>query len=141
MAVLYPSNEWCQEWKKAINSSEAIEEAGKNWGIDFNGNWLFEITPGSGLDKTIYLYLEAKAGKCTDSRLIDDPSKVDAGFLCKGSYESFKPVVKGEKDFIEGVVRGVFKLQGDMTKIMLNARFIRAVANSLGTFESEFLGE
>ncbi len=141
MAVLYPSNEWCQEWKKAINDSKAIEEAGKQWGVDFNGNWLFEVTPGGGLDKTIYLYLEANAGKCSDSRLIDDPSEVDAGFYCVGSYEAFKPVVKGEKDFIEGVVRGDFKLKGDMTKIMLHARFIRAVANSLGTFESRFLGE
>lgn len=141
MAVLYPSNEWCQEWKKAINNSEVIEESGKEWGIDFNGNWLFEVTPGGGLDKTTYLYLESKEGKCTDSRLIEDPSEVDTGFFCTGPYESFKPVVKGEKDFIEGVVRGVFKLKGDMTKIMLNARFIRAVANSLSTFESEFLGE
>jgi putative sterol carrier protein len=141
MAVLYPSNEWCQEWKKAINSSEVIENAGKEWGVGFNGNWLFEITPGGGLDKTTYLYLEAKAGKCTDSRLINDPSEVDAGFFCTGPYDSFKPVVKGEGDFIEGVVRGVFKLKGDMTKIMLNARFIRAVADSLGAFESEFLGE
>jgi putative sterol carrier protein len=141
MAVLYPSDEWCQEWKKAINSNEVIEESGKNWGIDFNGNWIFEVTPGGGLEKTTYLYLEVKAGKCTDSRLIEDPSELEAGFFCTGPYESFKSVVKGEKDFIEGVVKSTFKLKGDMTKIMLNVRFIKEVANSLSTFESEFLSE
>lgn len=141
MAVLYPSNEWCQEWKKAINGSDVISESGKNWGVDFNGNWLFEITPGEGLEKTTFLYLEAKAGKCTDARMVEDQSEVEVGFFCTGPYESFKSVVKGEKDFIEGVVRGIFKLKGDMTKIMLNARFIRAVANSLSTFESKFLGD
>lgn len=141
MAVLYPSNEWCEEWKKAINSCEVIEKSGEKWGLDFNGNWLFEITPGGGLEKTTYLYLEAKEGKCTDSRLVENPSEVDAGFFCTGSYESFIPVIKGEKDFIEAVVRGVFKLKGNMMKLMMNAKFIRAVANSLSTFESEFLGE
>ena len=141
MAVLFPSNEWCQEWKKAINGSDAIAEAGKNWGSDFNGNWLFEITSGGGLDQNTYLYLETSEGKCSDSRLIENPSDVEAGFFCMGPYESFKSVVKGERDFIEGFVKGIFKLKGDMTKIMLNVGFIRALANSLSTFESNFLGE
>jgi len=141
MAVLYPSNEWCEEWKKAINNNEKCAEKGKNWGVGFNGNWVFELTPGGGLDKTTYVYLEAKEGKCTAARLIDDPSTVDAGFHVRGSYEEYKKVVKGEKDFIEGMVRGVFRLKGDMSKIMRNAQFIRAVADSISSFEAEYLGE
>lgn len=141
MAVLYPSDEWCGEWKKAINDSTAVKETGKGWGVDFNGNWIFEIQPGGGLEETTYVYVEAKAGECKDSRLINNPSEVDAGFICTGSYSDYKKVVKGEKDFIEGVVRGTFKLKGDMAKIMRNARFVRAVADSISTFESEYLGE
>lgn len=141
MAVLYPSNEWCQEWKNVINSNDAAKEAGKDWGVDFNGNWIFEITPGGGLDKTTYVHLEAKAGECTDARLIDDPSAFEVGFFCTGSYEDYKAAVKGEKDFIQGVVRGTFKLKGNMMKIMKYGGFIRVVANSLQSIESEFLGE
>ncbi len=141
MAVLYPSNEWCQEWKNVINSNDATKEAGKDWGIDFNGNWIFKITPGGGLDKTTYVYLEAKAGECTDARLIDDPSEVEVGFYCIGSYEEFKVAVKGEKDFIQGVVRGTFKLKGNMMKIMKYGGFIRTVVNSLQGIDSEFLEE
>jgi putative sterol carrier protein len=141
MAVLYPSNEWCQEWKNAINSSEAAKNEGKDWGTDFNGNWLFEITPGGGLAETTYVYLEAKAGECTDARLLSDPSEGDVGFTCTGSYEDYKAAVKGEKDFIQGVVRGTFKLKGNMMKIMKYGMFIRAVANSLQSIDSKFLGE
>jgi hypothetical protein len=32
-------------------------------------------------------------------------------------------------------------MQGDMVKIMQYAKFIRAVANSISSFESEYLGE
>jgi putative sterol carrier protein len=141
MAVLYPSNEWCEAWKNALNSSETVQETGKDWGVGFNGDWVFELTPGGGLDRTTYLYLAAAAGKCTAAHLIDDPSEVDAGFLCTGSYEDFKQVVKGEKDFMGGVMRGIIRVKGDMTKIMRSARFIRAVADSLSSFQAEYLGE
>ncbi|RLC03716.1 MAG: hypothetical protein DRH90_10615 [Deltaproteobacteria bacterium] len=139
--ALYPSNAWCDEWKNALNNDPAVEKTGKNWGVDFNGNFIFELQPGDGLDQTTYVYLEAAAGKCSDARLVKDPSEVDAGFFVIGLYANFKPVVKGEKDFIEGVVRGILKLKGDMSKIMRNAKFIRAVANSISSFENEYLGE
>ena len=93
------------------------------------------------MEKTVYLYLEAASGKCTEAQIIDDPSSKDPGFFVVGSYSDFKPVVKGEKDFIEGVVKGSFKLKGDMAKIMRNAKFIRAVANSISSFKNEYLGE
>ena len=139
--ALYPSQEWCDDWKSAMNNDKAVAESGRKWGVDFNGNWLFEVTPGAGLKKTVYVYLEAKAGKCTEARMIDDPSAVDPGFRVTGSYADFKAVVKGEKDFLAGVVKGSFKLRGDMMRIMRNARFIRAVANSISSFESEYLDE
>lgn len=139
--ALYPSQEWCEKWQNALNNDPAVAEIGKNWGVDFNGNWIFQVGPGGGLDKTVYIYLEASAGKCSDARMLDDPSQKDPGFFVTGSYADFKPVVKGEKDFIEGVVKGIFKLKGDMSKIMRNAKFIRAMANSISSFENEYLGE
>lgn len=139
--ALYPSQEWCDEWKKAINSDEAVAKTGKNWGVDFNGNWLFVVTPGGGLDETVYVYLEAAAGKCSEARMLDDPSMVDPGYVVTGSYADFKPVVRGENDFLATVVKGGFKLKGDMSKVMRNAKFVRAVANSISSFESQYLGE
>ncbi|MGD2158320.1 MAG: SCP2 sterol-binding domain-containing protein [Anaerolineales bacterium] len=139
--AIYPSQEWCDTWKKAINDDPAIAKTGQKWGLGFNGDWLFVITPGAGLEKTTYVYLEAAAGKCEDARILSDPAEEDPGFVVTGSYEDFKSVVKGEKDFLALVVKGTFKLKGDMGKIMRFARFIRAVANSISSFESEFLGE
>ena len=141
MAVLYPSQEWCDEWKKAIDKNPSVAETGKNWGSDFNGSWLFEVRPGGGLEKTCYVYLDAKNGKCTDARMVQEPSEVNPGFYAVGSYADYKEVVKGKKDFIEGVMRGTFKIKGDMSRIMRNAKFIRAVANSISSFEATYLGE
>jgi hypothetical protein len=139
--VLYPSQDWCDAWKEAINADPAIQKTGRNWGVDFNGNWLFIVTPGGGLEEPAYVFLEAAAGKCADARMLADPADQDPGFTVTGSYADFKSVVKGEQDFLALVVKGTFKLQGDMGKIMRFARFIRAVANSISSFESEYLGE
>ena len=139
--AIYPSQEWCDEWKKAINDDEAVARTGKNWGVDFNGNWLFEVTSGGGLEETAYVFLEAAAGKCSDARMLENPAEEDHGFVVTGSYVDFKPVVKGEADFLAAVVKGNFKMRGDMVKMMQYAKFIRAVANSISSFESEYLGE
>jgi putative sterol carrier protein len=141
MAALYPSNEWCQQWKNAINSIETVKEAGKDWGVTFNGNWIFEIASGGGLDHTTYMYLEAKAGECTDIRLIKDPSEVEVGFYCTGSYEDYKAAVKSEADFIQGVVKGTFKLKGNIMTVMKYGGFVRILVDSLQKIESEFLGD
>ena len=139
--AIYPSQEWCNEWKTAINNDEAIAKSGKKWGVGFNGNWLFILTPGDGLEKTAYVYLQAAEGKCSDARVLNEPPQEDPGFVVTGSYADFKSVVKGDKDFLGLVVKGVFKMQGDMAKIMMNAKFVRSVANSISSIESEYLGE
>jgi len=141
MAVLYPSNEWCEEWKKAINNSPKCVEKGKVWGVDFNGSMVFELLPSGGLTQKTYVYLDIKGGEALESRIINDLSEVDAGFICPGQYEEYKKVAKGELDFIEGLLRGRFTLKGDMAKIMRNAQFIRGLADSISSFESEYLGE
>ena len=137
---LYPSQDWCDEWKKSINADEAIAKTGAKWGVNFNGDWLFVITPGGGLEETAYVFLAASAGKCSEARMIDDPDEVDPGFIVTGSYPDYRSVVQGEKDFLALVVKGVFKIKGDMLKIMQNAKFIRAVANSISGIDSEYLG-
>jgi putative sterol carrier protein len=141
MMALYPSQLWCDEWKQAINNDEMVAKTGKNWGVDFNGNWLFEVIPGEGLEETTFIYLEAAAGKCKDARMLKKAPEEEPGFIVTGSYADFKSVVKGESDFLLGVVKGTFKILGDRVKIMQHAKFIRAVANSISSFESDFLGE
>lgn len=139
--ALYPSQEWCDKWKDALNNDAMVLETGKNWGVGFKGDLVFEVTPGSGLETTHYIYLNAAEGKCLESKVLADAKSVDPGFYVTGNYGDFKLVVKGEKDFIEMVVRGALKLKGDMGKIMRNAKFVRAVANSISSFPNEYLGE
>jgi putative sterol carrier protein len=141
MAFIFPSPEWCSECMKKLNESEAVAATGKNWGVGFNGNWVFEAQPGAGLEQPIFLYMEMGGGKCSDCRIIGEPSEVDAGYYCYGSYGDFKAVVKGERDFIGAAMKGDFKVKGDMSRVVKNAKYVAALARVLSTVDSEFLGE
>jgi len=142
MPVLYPSQEWCDEWKNAINNSKECKEKGEKWGVDFNGTYLFEISPNEGLEKTKFIYFDAKGGTCHEARMVSGPEEVEAGFHVRGPYSIFKKVVKGEMHFVESLVRGkIRRLSGDFGKIMRNAPFIGALSASISSFEAAYLGE
>ncbi len=141
MGVLYPSQEWADALSRLINESKAVEEHGKNWGAGFKGDFLFEIQPGAGLEKTTYFYLDFESGKARDSKVTEQKPNVDPGYVVTGTYANWKPVVKGQRDFVECVIKGDLKLDGDMAKVMRNAKFIRAVADALNKVDSSYLGE
>jgi putative sterol carrier protein len=141
MGALYPSQDWADALASLINASKAVEEHGKTWGVGFKGDFLFEIQPGAGLERTTYFYLNFQSGKAVDSRIAENRPEVAPGYIVTGPYANWKPVVKGEKDFIESVIKGQLKLEGDMGKVMRNAKFVRAVANALSKVDAEYLGE
>ena len=140
MAVLYPSQEWCDEWKNAINSNKACREKGENWGVEFDGTFLFEIAADEGLQETRYIYFDGKGGTCHQARIVPGPQELQVGFHVRGPYSIYKKVVKGEMHFIESLVRGkIRRLSGDFGNIMRNAPFIGELAASISSFEAEYL--
>ena len=42
--TLYPTEQWLEAYRDRLNESEQLDEAGKGWGVDFNGDMYFVIT-------------------------------------------------------------------------------------------------
>lgn len=42
--VLYPTQQWLEEYKQRMNESDELSEAGSGWGVGFDGTFLFVIT-------------------------------------------------------------------------------------------------
>ncbi len=42
--VLFPSLDWLKEYEKALDEDEELDEVGEGWGVDFNGDFIFEIS-------------------------------------------------------------------------------------------------
>lgn len=116
----------------------------EGWGIDFNGDFVFEMrempveeldfdampeylreeldtyvreTQGKGYMGQAYLGLEG-GGRCTGSGLVKDPDGVDNGFLLSATTEDWKALLRQEVGIIDGLMSGRFDLDGDMQKIL-----------------------
>jgi hypothetical protein len=41
--VPFPTPEWLEEYVKKLNESKELQEAGKGWGVGWNGDFIFQI--------------------------------------------------------------------------------------------------
>jgi putative sterol carrier protein len=44
MTEWFPSREWLDAYQAALNDNETYQEASEGWGVDFDGDFVFEIT-------------------------------------------------------------------------------------------------
>lgn len=167
--VVFPSKEWMDEYCKALNQNKEFEQAGKGWGVEWNGDFIFQVegipidkidmeAAKKGLPKNVVAsiqeqmekyvvggtglgYTKLKDGKCLGAGLLKDLKEMEAGFIMSGPYENWKKLTKGELDAVRGVLSGRFKLQGDMSKIMRYMRASTIMTKTAATLKSEYLDE
>jgi len=159
--VLYLTKAWLEEYRKMLNQSKEYKEAGKGWGVGWNGDFIFQIE-NIPVDKisfkdlptnvakeakeyiingTSYSYIQLKDGECKDARPIKDPKEVQVGFIMKGPYENWKKMTRGELDPTRALLARQFTLEGDMAKVMRYARAANLMTKISASIKTEFPDE
>lgn len=118
MAYTYPSVEWMEAYRDRLNENEEYTEKGAGWGVEFNGDFIFHVQADDHLPEDRYFFVGLADGECTEVREIDDPEDVEYGFVMRGAYADWKKLNRGEMGAIDGMMSGVFELEGDMQKVM-----------------------
>lgn len=149
MAVEFPSDEWIEEWKERLNDNEDYADAAADWGVGWNGDFIYtieidddlkeEIPELVGDDNKIHYFVGLEGGKCTDAFRVDDLSEVDYGFEIIGPYENWKKLAQGEIGAIDSLMSGKFELNGDMQKVMQYSDGAVTMVESATEIETEFL--
>ena len=130
--VLYGSQEFCDEYKKALNDNLKYREAASDW----EGNFLWVATPGGPIEEETRMFIGLFHGECTDFKVLDPSEEVR--FLKKGEtptgkgyeveyifttdYETWKKLTLGQLDSVRAIMSGKAKLEGDMGKIMRSTK-------------------
>ncbi|MFB6266367.1 MAG: SCP2 sterol-binding domain-containing protein [Halodesulfurarchaeum sp.] len=121
MAISFPTEaeEWVQAYRDQLNQSEEYAEEGAEWGVDFDGSFLFEIQPDDTYDgDPVRLYLDLEDGTCLDASVVDEEGAVEPGFALRASYSAWKDLIQGKLNPIEAILSGPFDLEGDRVKVM-----------------------
>ena len=128
----FPSDEWVNKFKEALNNNTSYAKVAKDW----EGDFLFVVTPDGGLKEEVILYIDLWHGKCREAYITDRSKK--AAFVFKGPYSNWKKVIQKELDPIRGLIRGLFFLEGDSKVILDQTKAAQELVNTASQIATEF---
>lgn len=114
--MLFPSDEWVEEWIKKLNNYKAYQQAAATW----EGDFLFVLEADGGLTEVVTMYVDLWHGKCRQAWVVspDKPAPDDVEFEWRGKYGNWIKLLRGEIGPIKALLQQKFKLKGDMAKVL-----------------------
>lgn len=138
MAYEFPSEEWIQEYQRRLNDDETYQESSEGWGVGFNGDFVFHIEADDRLPEDEYYFVGLENGEVYDCRQIDGLDAVDWGFVLHGEYSDWVKLNTGEIGAIDGMMSGVFEIEGDMQKVLQYSNAAVAMTEVSKSIDTEF---
>lgn len=114
MAYVFPSDAWIKALSEQLSASKSYERSAKDW----EGNFIFVVEPDDAYDDTAYLYLGLYHGESPGAAMIESRDEREAEFLIRAPFNTWRRIIEGKLDPIQGLMSKQLKLQGDMMKIM-----------------------
>jgi putative sterol carrier protein len=110
----FPADEWIKELSRQLNASESYERSAKDW----EGNFIFVVEPDDDFDDTAYLFLSLYHGKSPGAEMVASRDEREAEFVISAPFATWRRVIEGKLEPIQGMMMRKLKLRGNMTKIM-----------------------
>lgn len=165
-SMIFPSQAWFSEYGTRVSDDEAYEEKSEGWGVDFNGDFVYEMTdmPVEEIDTDAmpeslrsefetYItetdskgyvgraYMTLEDGECSDCYLIESVDEVDTGFHLSATTDTWKALLRQEIGVIDGLMGGDFELDGDMQKVLQYSDAAVRLTELASDIDAEFVDE
>jgi len=114
MKYKFPSDDWIKKLQEMLNSSESYQRSAKDW----EGDFMFTVEPDEAYDQTTYLHLELYHGKSPGAALVEENQLPETEFSLNAPFSTWRRVIEGKLDPIQGMMTRQLKLKGDLMKIM-----------------------
>jgi putative sterol carrier protein len=134
MAIKFPSDEWIKELSKKLNASESYAQVAASW----EGDNIFIILPDADYADTAYLYINLQHGKAFDARQLKSLDEQKALFTTSAPFNTWRRVLEGKLDPIQGIFSGKLKLVGSMAQVQRSPKATYELAKIAGLIDSDF---
>ena len=114
MKYKFPSDDWIKKLQEMLNSSESYQRSAKDW----EGDFMFTVEPDDTYDHTTYLHLELYHGKSPGAAIVEENQLPETAFSLNAPFSTWRRVIEGKLDPIQGMMTRQLKLKGDLMKIM-----------------------
>ena len=136
MNLPFPSDAWIKALTEKLNVSASYERSAKSW----EGDFTFVVEPDEDYDETTYLYLGLYHGKSTGAELLRDLDGKAAPYTISAPYGTWRKVIEGKLDPIQGLMTRRLKLQGNMMMIMRYPKAAQEIIACTKVIPTEFAG-
>jgi len=136
MNLPFPSDAWIKALAEKLNASASYERSAKSW----EGDFLFIIEPDELYSETAYLFLGLYHGKSTDAELLSDPDEKDSQYTISAPYGTWRKVIEGKLDPIQGLMTRRLKLAGNMMMIMRYPKAAQEIIACTKVIPTDFAG-
>jgi putative sterol carrier protein len=134
MAIEFPSDAWIKELSRQLNASKGYEQSARNW----EGDFAFVVEPDAAYDDTAYLFLGLYHGKSTGAAQISQLDEKEASYLISAPFSTWRKVIEGKLDPIQGLMTRRLKLQGNMKMIMRYPRAAKEIISCTKEIPTDF---
>lgn len=135
----FPSPEWLDAYKEAINASEVFRAAGADWEGDVT--YVIEAEPDKGVPLDACGWFDLYHGACRDAKAVTADEGERARFVIRAPYSMWKDVILGRVEPIKGMTQGKLKLSGDLPTVKEHRDAVRALVQLAGSIDTEFPDE
>ena len=134
MSIKFPSDEWIKELCSRLNASEAYAQAASAW----EGDNLFIVLPDASYPDTTYLYINLQHGLASDARQLSGPQEQKALFTTSAPFNTWRRVLEGRLDPLQGIFSGKLKLVGSLAQVQRNPKATYALVKVAAQIDSDF---
>ena len=140
MALIFPSVEWMEEYKKQINASEGYKKAAANWTAGVVA-LVISAKPEIGINEDFGMWLDLHQGVCRDAKKVSLEEAQKAPFCIISDYARWKQVIKKELEPVKGMMQGKLRLKGDLPTIVRYVKAAQELVECTTRIETKFLDE
>lgn len=130
----FPSDAWINKLREELNKNEAYMRAAKDW----EGNFIFIVEPDQAYPDRAYFLLELYHGSSPAAAMLDEDSLPETEYTIIAPYSTWKKVIEGKLDPIQGMMMGQLKLTGDLMKIMRYPKAAQEIVSSCALVPTEW---
>jgi putative sterol carrier protein len=112
--IKFPSDEWIKTLHRQLNASSSYERSARDW----EGDFVFIVEPDEQYPEPAYLFLSLYHGKSPGAGMISDPEERQTEFVLSAPFGTWRQVIEGKLDPIQGMMMKRLSLTGNMMKIM-----------------------
>jgi putative sterol carrier protein len=134
MAIKFPSDEWIKELSAQLNASESYAQAAATW----EGDNIFAILPDVDYADTTYFYINLQHGKASDARQLSSLDEQKALFITSAPFNTWRRVLEGRLDPIQGIFSGKLKLVGSMAQVQRNPKATYEMVKVAARIDTDF---